>query len=99
LTSDSNPASPSGRCGAGEETSLVWLKLGLRLQVLDSQTFLIASCWQTVETAASPSTAAAPLEWRFNTVANDGVSRDYVVTFDRQDPGHGLHAHYTFGPW
>lgn len=97
--SDSNPDRPNGQCGAGEEGTLLWLKVKPPYRVLDSQAFLVASCWHTVEEAASPKTATAPLAWRFKTVANDGVSRDYVVTFDRQAPGLGLHAHYTFEPW
>ena len=99
LSNDSNPDRPNGQCGAGEETRLVWLKLKPPYRVLDSRSFLIASCWQTVEVSASPASATAALEWRFQATANDGVERNYVVTFDRQAPERGLRAHYAFSPW
>jgi hypothetical protein len=99
LSSDSNPDRPDGQCGAGEETMLVWLAVQPPYRVVDSQAFLSESCRQTVERSSAPASATAPLEWRFVATANDGVERDYLVTFDRLAPERGLRAHYTFSPW
>lgn len=40
------PENAMSRCGAGDERSLVWLKLGRDWTRVDAQSFVFESCWE-----------------------------------------------------
>lgn len=63
ITGDSRgPEEANAECGRGEERNLVWMKLDAAWQKVDSQTFVIESCWDnaTLQDEGAPVTFSGP---------------------------------------
>ncbi len=81
----SNRAGGSNQCGAGQESSLVWLRLK-RWRLLEIQSVKYESCWSSI-TYAVPARRGALYTISFSDFT---AMKDKTVTFDRAHPELGL---------
>ena len=96
------PADAQAYCGAGTERSLIWMKLDASWQKVDSQSFVIESCWDTasLQDEGAPATFSGPdlvLSGttnrdpnKENTIENRQWMR-YEVRYSIKHPESGLH--------
>ena len=97
------PEQFNSQCGIGEERGLVWLKLDAGWQKVDSQSFVIESCWDS----ASLVEEGAPITFNGpDLVARGTTNRDprkentienrewmkYEVSYSLKHPENGLHV-------
>ena len=102
ITGDSRgPEEADSHCGTGEERNLIWMKLNAVWQKVDSQTFVIESCWDsaTLQDEGAPVTFIGP-----DLVARGTTTRDpkkentfenhkwmkYEVRYSLKHPENGL---------
>ena len=86
-TGASRPQAPSGFCGAGEETDLVWAAVDPALRVARAQSALIASCLRTRDPLGD-SVELAGEPWSITSYIPGDSLR--TVSFDRRRPERGL---------
>ncbi|HKW66601.1 MAG TPA: hypothetical protein VJP04_04890 [Terriglobales bacterium] len=89
-------------CGAGEERSLIWMKLDSAWKKVESQNFVIESCWDTatLEDEGAPLSFNGPELVARGTTTRDPRKADtienrkwmrYEVTYSLTHPEDGLH--------
>jgi hypothetical protein len=95
------PEEASTQCGVGEERSLIWMKLDAGWRKVDSQSFVIESCWDTatLEDEGAPITFNGPDLVARGTTARDPKlentienykRRKYEVRYSLKHPENGL---------
>jgi hypothetical protein len=85
ISGPSNRAGGSHQCGAGRESSLVWLRLKGR-RLLEIQSVLYESCWFSID-YAKPERHATLYTISFSDFS---AMKDKTVTYDRAHPELGL---------
>jgi hypothetical protein len=95
------PEDAQSYCGKGEERSLVWMKLDHDWNKIDSQHFVVESCWDTasLEEEGSPITFIGPDLVARGTTTRDPQKEDtadnrkwmkYEVRYSIKQPENGL---------
>jgi len=91
----------NSQCGAGVERSLIWVKLNTVWQKVDSQNFVIESCWDTAYlkdegapiTFSGPDLVARGRTYRDPKTENTSTNyreRRYEVSYSLKHPESGL---------
>lgn len=86
-TGASRPHTPTGFCGAGEETDLVWAAVDPALRVARAQAALVASCLRTRDPLGD-SIELTREPWSITSYIPGDSLR--TVSFDRRRPDRGL---------
>lgn len=84
-TVSSRRGNPWARCGAGEETSLVWLQL-TNWQITDEKNWLVNSCWFGIDLMSEP-------YWKdeiYTITFSKDYKTDYTLRYNRNKPEEGL---------
>lgn len=83
----SRPETPSGFCGAGDETNVTWLQADSALRVVKGQTVLVASCLRSHDPVrGSDELTGEPLSIAFH-IPGDSIT---TASYDRRFPERGL---------
>ena len=77
----------SGYCGAGEESNLIWVKLQLDWDLKKAQSFLYASCLESLEISDGPAWDGTTLEVR-STDYRQNI--DKIARYSLKQPEDGL---------
>jgi hypothetical protein len=95
------PEEAEYECGRGEERNLIWMKVDAVWQKVDSQTFVIESCWDnaTLQDEGAPLTFSGPDLVARGTTTRDPKKentsenhkwRKYEVRYSLKHPENGL---------
>lgn len=86
----SRPGNPMAQCGAGSETSVVWIKLSPALVELRRETVLVDSCWYSMENDYRVDAAGISGETdRIDERTGDATAR-LSYRYDHRHPQRGL---------
>jgi hypothetical protein len=81
------PAQAMGHCGAGDESNLIWVKLGSDWQMEKAQSFLYESCLESLEVTDGPDWDGSTLEVRSTDYSKN---IDQRATYSLKHPEAGL---------
>jgi hypothetical protein len=92
ISGPSQENSPSSYCGAGTEQNLIWLKLDHKLNVLDSEQYLVESCHKSVDRLTdqpvlSLNAETKKMQGQFNSYSH---MMSYSVSYDPAMPEKGF---------
>jgi hypothetical protein len=79
----------SKHCGAGQEDNMVWIKLGRDLKLIEIQSTLYESCWQTIEADKGYKIHGDELDLRF-TDFQSGHAVENWLHYNNRSPDSGF---------
>ena len=86
ITGYSRPGSPGSYCGGGEEADLIWLKLGPDGRLLKIESFLVESCFESID-AEFDKPEKAPWTWEWDLYR---TKTHHALSYDPDHPELGV---------